>query len=159
GVDEFCIASFALWQRKMFKKLLVSGGRTPGAQESEACMIGHRLLQLGMHEDALILEHEARNTGENVVYGMKKLADVMDGDSIQSVLGIGKICSTRRYLMTLERHWPMPKKFACPINYFGVSKEGWHEHDEFRTRVLSELEKIPLYLKSGFLREIAGLPP
>jgi hypothetical protein len=159
GIEEFCLASFALWQRRMFEKLLISGGCTRGEPESEASIIGRRLLQMGMPRDALVLEHEATNTGENVIYGMQRISEVMDIDRITSVLAIGKICSTRRYLMTLERHWPIPKKFACPINYFGLPKDCWSEHEEFRERVLSEVEKIPRYLKSGFLREVAGLPP
>ena len=61
--------------------------------------------------------------------------------------------------MTIERHWPGLEKFACPINYFGVPKNRWHEHDEFRTRVLSEFEKIPEYIKQDYLTEVADLTP
>jgi hypothetical protein len=60
----------------------------------------------------------------------------------------------RRYLMTLERHWSQPRRFACAVNYFGVERERWHEHEEFRARVLGEFAKIPEYLKQGFLREV-----
>jgi len=159
GVEEFCQASFALWQRGMFGKLLISGGCTRGEQASEASVIGQRLLQLGMPVDAVILEHEATNTGENVILSRKKISETMDLKCIGSVLVIGKVCSMRRYLMTLERHWPGLTKFACPINYFGVPKSRWHEHDEFRTRVLTEFEKIPHYLMQGFLSEISGFAP
>ena len=72
GVEEFCIESYSLWKRAMFNKLLISGGCTRGEPESEATIIGTRLLQLGMPIDALILEHEATNTGENVILARKK---------------------------------------------------------------------------------------
>lgn len=159
GVDQFCLETFALWQREMFGKLLITGGCTHDSKESEACIIGSRLVKMGMPEERLVLEHEATNTGENVIYGMRKLSEVMDITSIHSVLAIGKICSARRYLMTLEQHWPAPKKSLCAINYFGLPKSRWHDHDEFRTRVLSEFEKIPEYVRRGFLREIESLPP
>jgi hypothetical protein len=75
-------------------------------------------------------------------------------EEIKSVLVIGKICSLRRYLMTLERHWPGLIVSACPVNYFGVAKNRWHTHPDFRARVLAEFEKIPAYLQQGFLREL-----
>ena len=159
GVEEFCLAAHSLWERGMFGKLVVSGGCTPGGRESEADVIGGRLLQLGRPREAMILEREATNTGENVTLAMRLLARMKELESIDSVLVIGKQCSMRRYLMTLERHWPGPRKFACPVNYFGVDKSRWYEHEEFRARVLSEFGKITEYLQRDFLRELAWLAP
>jgi uncharacterized SAM-binding protein YcdF (DUF218 family) len=154
GVDEFCGAAYTLWQRGMFPKLLVSGGATGGHARTEAEVIAERLTGLGMPEDALILESEATNTGENVILSRRLAEASLGQDSIKSLLVIGKVCSMRRYLMTLERHWPQPRRFACAVNYFGVERERWHEHEEFRRRVLAEFTKIPEYLKQGFLREV-----
>ena len=94
------------------------------------------------------------NTAENVRFGREKVAEVMDLAAIRSVVVIGKICSTRRYLMTLQRHWPGLSLSICPINYFGIPSERWHEHEEFHARVLDEFIKIPRYLAEGFLEEI-----
>jgi uncharacterized SAM-binding protein YcdF (DUF218 family) len=154
GVEEFCAAAYSLWQRGMFPKLLVSGGATAGLAEPEAEAIGARLVQLGMPPEALLLETAATNTGENVVLSRRLAEETFGQDSIESLLVIGKVCSMRRYLMTLERHWPQPRRFAWAVNYFGVERERWHEHDEFRRRVLAEFTKIPEYLKQGFLREV-----
>jgi uncharacterized SAM-binding protein YcdF (DUF218 family) len=104
----------------------------------------------------MILETSATNTGENVIFSQRKLAETMALEDIKSVLVIGKICSLRRYLMTLERHWPGLALSAAAVNYFGVGREDWHTHAEFRARVLAEFEKIPDYLKRDFLRELAG---
>ena len=41
-------------------------------------------------------------------------------DRVRSIIAAGKISSSRRYLMTLERYWPGPKKMILLINYFGV---------------------------------------
>jgi len=154
GVEEFCNAAFTLWQRGMFPKLLISGGATAGLAEPEADIIAGRLLEMGMPSEALILERAATNTGENVIFSRRLAEEALNKDSIESLLVIGKVCSMRRYLMTLERHWPEPRRFACAVNYFGVARERWHEHEEFRRRVLAEYTKIPTYLKQGFLREI-----
>jgi uncharacterized SAM-binding protein YcdF (DUF218 family) len=159
GVAEFCEAAYALWQAGMFKRLLVSGGRTGNLPRAEADIISERLVKLGFPESVLILETAAANTGENVRLGRAKVAEVMDVAAIRSVIVIGKVCSTRRYLMTLQRHWPGLRMSVYPVNYFGVPIERWHEHDEFRARVLSELDKIPRYLTEGFLDEVAGCVP
>jgi uncharacterized SAM-binding protein YcdF (DUF218 family) len=159
GVDEFCEAAYALWQRGMFKRLLVSGGCTGNVVRSEAEIISERLVDLGVPESVLILETAATNTGENVQLGRAKVAEVMDLGAIRSVVVIGKVCSTRRYLMTLQRHWPGLHMSVCPVNYFGVPLDCWHEHEEFRARVLNEFDKIPRYLSQGFLEEIAIIGP
>jgi len=154
GVPEFCDAAYRLWQDGMFRRLLVSGGRTGSLPFAEADVIADRLVGLGIPESALILETAATNTGENVRFGRARVAEVMDVAAIGSVVVIGKVCSTRRYLMTLRRHWPGLSVSVCPVNYFGVPVERWHEHDEFRARVLGEFAKIPRYLAEGFLTEI-----
>ncbi|MCC2962754.1 YdcF family protein [Massilia sp. IC2-278] len=157
GVDAFCLDTHALWQAGMFQRLLVSGGPTGGNPHPEALVIAERLLQLGIPESILILEPAATNTGENVLLGRAKVAETIGLERIDSLLVIGKVCAMRRYLMTLARHWPEPRVSAHPVNYFGLPTERWHEHDEFRARVLGEFGKIPGYIEQGFLREIATL--
>lgn len=155
GVEEFCLTVHSLWQREMFDRLLISGGATRGQSETEAEVISERLLQMGVPRDVMILEKSATNTGENVTFSRKKLAETMALEDIKSVLVIGKICSLRRYLMTMERHWPGLVLSAAPVNFFGVDKKQWHTHPDFRARVLAEFEKIPDYLRRDFLRELA----
>lgn len=159
GVEEFCDEAYGLWRRGMFAKLLISGGATAGQAETEADIIGTRLRQLGMPASAMILEHAATNTGENVILGLAKLRESISLSSIGSVLAIGKICSTRRYAMTLEKHWPGLRLSCWGVNYFGVSTDNWFTHDEFRRRVIDEFIKIPHYLELGFLCDLPGFPP
>ncbi|WP_313176997.1 YdcF family protein [Massilia sp.] len=157
GVDEFCLQTHALWQAGMFRHLLVSGGATGGNPQAEALVIAERLVQLGVPASILILETAATNTGENVLLGRARVAETIGLQHIDSLLVIGKVCAMRRYLMTLARRWPEPCVSAHPVNYFGLPAARWHEHDEFRARVLGEFGKIPGYLQQGFLREIDGL--
>ena len=159
GVEEFCTETYALWQRGMFERLLVSGGATAGQATPETLVIAERLIQLGIPASILILECEALNTGDNVILGRRKVAQHLDLATVDSVLVIGKVCAMRRYLMTLARHWPDITVSACAINYFGLPAERWHEHDEFRRRVLAEFHKIPHYLQQDFLRELEGHGP
>ncbi len=154
GVPEFCEAAHALWRNGMFGRLLISGGVTGASPLAEADVIAEGLLKLGVPESVLILEKAATNTGENVRLGRARVAEVLDVADIRRVVVIGKICSTRRYLMTLRRHWPGLAVSVCPVNYFGVPADRWHEHEQFRARVLAEFDKIPRYLDEGFLEEI-----
>lgn len=156
GVPEFCAAAHDLWRQGMFDRLLISGGHTGSSPRAEADVIAEGLIALGIPEAALILETAATNTGENVRFGRARVAEVMGPASVRSVIVIGKACSTRRYLMTLQRHWPGLRMSACPVNYFGVPTERWHEHEEFLARVLGEFHKIPRYIREGFLEEIGG---
>lgn len=158
GVEAFCVTAYALWQDKMFSKLLISGGATAGEKRTEAEVIGARLLAMGMPASSLILETAATNTGQNVILGRAKVAEVMDLASINTVLIIGKVCSTRRYLMTMKRHWPEVGVRASPVNYFGLPTANWAEHDDFRARVIGEYMKIPDYVQRGFLAEVDGYP-
>lgn len=158
GVAEFCAAAHGLWQQGMFARLLISGGRTASSPVAEADLIAERLLALGVPQSVLILETAATNTGENVRLGRARVAEMMDLGAVRSVVVIGKICSTRRYLMTMQRHWPGLRLSVCPVNYFGVPAQRWHEHAEFRARVLGEFDKIPRYLADGYLEEIGGCP-
>lgn len=158
GVDEFCFTAYSLWQENMFGRLLISGGATAGDPRPEAETIAERLVAMGMPEATLILETAATNTGQNVILGRKKVAEVMDLASINTVLVIGKVCSTRRYLMTMKRHWPEVSVCAAPVNYFGLPTSRWNEHEEFRARVLGEYLKIPGYVQRGFLTEVDGYP-
>lgn len=157
GVDAFCLDTHALWQAGMFQRPLVSGGPTGGNPQAEALVIAERLVQLGVPASILILETAATNTGENVLLGRAKVAETIGLEHIDSLLVIGKVCAMRRYLMTLARHWPEPRVSAHPVNYFGLPAERWHEHDEFRARVLGEFGKIPGYIEQDFLHEIAAL--
>ena len=159
GVEEFCQETCALWQAGMFRKLLVSGGATAGNPQPEALVIAERLVQLGVPESILILETQATNTGENVILGRRRVGEDMDVNQVDSVLVIGKVCAMRRYLMTMARHWPDVSVSACAVNYFGLPVERWHEHEDFRARVLAEFGKIPGYLERGFLRELDGHAP
>lgn len=159
GVDAFCEAAISLWNEGMFGRLLVSGGATAGIAQAEAEVIAGRLLRLGLPSSALILECAATNTGENVRFGRAAVAASTDLAAIRSVVLIGKVCSARRYLMTMQRHWPGLRMSLCAVNYFGVPAARWHEDEAFRARILGEFGKIPGYLAQGFLAEVDGCAP
>ncbi|WP_261563534.1 YdcF family protein, partial [Frankia tisae] len=108
---------------------------TAGLHDSEAETMATRLMELGIPEHVLIIEPFAMNTGENVWRSRELAERMLPLEERRSVIAIGKICSARRYLMTLARHWPGPIVTAQWVNYFAVDKSDWHLDPEFAERV------------------------
>ena len=154
GVEDFCQAVVTLWHNGMFRKAVVSGGMTAGLHDSEAETMATRLMELGIPEHVLIIEPLAMNTGENVWRSRELAERMLPLEERRSVIAIGKICSARRYLMTMARHWPGPIVTAQWVNYFAVDKSDWHLDPEFAERVRADYVKIPHYIRRGFLIEL-----
>ncbi len=145
-------AAASLFFRGLVPRILVSGGATPGGAGTEAEEIAGRLAALGVPSSALLLEHAAIHTGENVTLSLPILerAGLLGA---RRVVCIGLFCTGRRYAMTLHRHWPMPEKRCLSVEYGPVRRGTWHLHPAARERVLGEVAKVPRYLAAGFIAE------
>lgn len=155
GLEEFYQVTMDLWTKGLYKHLVISGGITGNWTDSEASVIKKALMDRGHPEDAILIEEQATNTGQNVEFSLPIIDAAIGLKTVQSVIAIGKISSARRYLMTLEKWWPGPLKMMAPVNYFGVTREKWYDDPEFKRRVLSEFVKIPGYIQQGFIKELS----
>jgi len=151
GVQEFVDAISDLWRRGFFKWTIVSGGLTPGDDRTEAEVISTAIMARGVPGDVILTERSATNTGENVVLSLPILEKGIGLQNIESVIALGKHCTSIRYLMTLQRYWPEVRKTLMPVNYYGHPLEDWHRHPVSRARVLSEWRKIAPYKEAGFI--------
>ena len=153
GVGETVDAALDLWRRGFFRHAIVSGGMMPGDTRTE-CEVIKQAMVAGGVPDALILEeHRATNTGENVLFSLPVIDAALGLGNIQSVICLGKICTARRYPMTLQRHWPEVEKMLLTINPYGAPVERWHTDALFRERVLLEWRKIEPYKDRGFIAD------
>ena len=157
GVEEFAGEIDRYWKRGFFPWIVIAGGSTQGNPNPESDVLFNKLVELGVNENCIICERNSTNTGENVQFSLPLIKQHIAFDRIRSIIAVGKISSSRRYLMTLERYWPGPKKMILPINHFGVPEKRWFEDSEFQARVMEEWNKIPRYLALGFLKEIDSL--
>jgi uncharacterized SAM-binding protein YcdF (DUF218 family) len=157
GVEEFAGEIDRYWKRGFFPWIVIAGGSTQGNPNPESDVLFNKLVELGVNENCIICERNSTNTGENVQFSLPLIKQHIAFDRIRSIIAVGKISSSRRYLMTLERYWPGPKKMILPINHFGVAEKRWFEDSEFKARVIEEWNKIPRYLALGFLKEIDSL--
>ena len=145
-------AAASFFSRGLVPRILVSGGATPGGPGTEADIIAAHLRDLGVPEDALLLERRATNTGENARLSLLILRDAgLLG--VRHVVCIGLFCTGRRYAMTLHHHWPAPEKRCFAVEYGPVRRGAWHLHEAARARVLGEVAKVPRYREMGFIAD------
>jgi uncharacterized SAM-binding protein YcdF (DUF218 family) len=142
-----------LWREKLFRRAIVSGGITPGSQLSECAIIKPLMVQGGVPADVILEEHRATNTGENVIFSLPIIDAALGLKNVRSVICLGNTWTGRRYAMTLQRHWPEVEKMLVTVDHFATARERWHEHGEFRRRVLAEWDKIEPYRAKGFIAE------
>ena len=117
-------------------------GRTTHATESEA--FGAVLVDLGVPPERTILEPSAANTGENVAFGMRALAEL--GVDIRSAVLVAWPLSTRRSRATFRHSFPGVRTYACPSSH-AFPKPGPRLAD----LALAELQRLRLYSELGFL--------
>jgi uncharacterized SAM-binding protein YcdF (DUF218 family) len=153
GVQERIDAAYHLWRDGYCRWLIVSGGLTPGSDMTECQIIKAGLVSLGVPADLILEEHKATNTGENVIFSLPVIDAHLGLDTIRTVICLGNLWTSRRYPMTLHRHWPEPEKMLVVVNHYETPDALWHTNPELCGRVLSEWEKIQPYMANGFIAE------
>ncbi|APG10659.1 hypothetical protein BKD09_20230 [Bradyrhizobium japonicum] len=142
-----------LWREGLFRWSIVSGGVTPGSEQSECTIIKAAMVAAGIPADLILEEHRAMNTGENVIFSLPIIDAALGLRNIRSVICLGNTWTARRYPMTLHRHWPEAEKMLLTVDSFATPRALWHTDVEFRRRVLHEWDKIEPYKARGFIAE------
>ena len=145
--------SARLWREGLFRWAIVSGGVTPGSEQSECTLIKAAMADAGIPADRILEEHRAMNTGENVIFSLPIIDAALGLHNIRSVICLGNTWTARRYPMTLHRHWPEVEKMLLTVDSFATPRAHWHLDAEFRRRVLHEWDKIEPYKARGFIAE------
>jgi uncharacterized SAM-binding protein YcdF (DUF218 family) len=153
GVKERIEAAYHLWRDGYCRWLIVSGGLTPGSDMTECHIIKAGLVSLGVPAESILEEHKATNTGENVIFSLPIIDAHLGLDTIRTVICLGNLWTSRRYPMTLHRHWPEPEKMLVVVNHYETPDALWHTNPELCARVLGEWDKIQPYMVSGFIAE------
>ena len=149
-------AAVDLWRRGLWRHAVVSGGATQGIERTECAVMKAAMVAAGVPAHLILEEHRATNTGENVIFSLPVIEAALGRANVKSLICLGKVCTARRYPMTVQRHWPEVAKMLVTINPYGVPVEDWHTDATFRDRVLGEWDKIEPYKAQGF---IADWPP
>jgi uncharacterized SAM-binding protein YcdF (DUF218 family) len=154
-VDEALRAETAcrLWRDGYFKHAIVSGGITPGGDESECVVIKRAMVAGGIPAGLILEEHQATNTGENVIFSLPVIEAALGLANIKRVICLGNTWTARRYPMTLHRHWPDVEKMLLTVDSFATPRARWHGDPEFCRLVLKEWDKIEPYKAKGFIAD------
>lgn len=154
GVREFCDETARLWHEGYFPYIHITGGVTPGDTRTEAAVIRDELIGRGVPGGRISIEERATNTGENVELSLPVIDEALGLARVSSLIAIGKFRTSRRYLMTLQRHWPDVKKMLVPVHYHDIPSDRWMDHPELRAEVFAEWERIVPYFTKGFIAEV-----
>ncbi len=153
GVDEFVDATVKLWRDGFCRHIVISGGPTWNNADAEAFVLQRRIIAAGVPREIILLESRATNNGENVIFSLPIIDEHIGLKRIGSVIALGKVCTSVRYLMTLQRHWPEVEKMLSAVNYFGHPVEQWPQHEVMRARILREWRKLEPYKQAGFIAD------
>lgn len=154
SADARVAEAFRLWQNGFFDLVVVSGGPSDVHHTTEADLMADKLVGLGVPGSKIVIENKSKSTIENVVFSMQLLQQKGLFESINSLIAVGVLSGSRRYLMTLERHWPNVHKILSPVNYHPVDASQWHTNAALCEEILAEWQRTKLYLEADFIREL-----
>ena len=155
GIDLFVENVVSLYNNGYCKYILCTGGnmcKYHNQQYAESIIMKNLLVEKGVPENIILTEEESKNTGENLHFSLPMLEEKFGNiQNIKSIIGVGKIHGTLRFLMTMCKYFPNAEKMFFPINVFGCNEEYWYLNKTFREKLLAEAEKIEKYLQNGFI--------
>lgn len=143
-----------LYKKRLVKRILVTGGVKGVFKETEARDIQKRLIKMGIPSHHILVENKARNTGENVIYSKKLVQRRLGLKKVNNIIAVGNVVASRRFIMTMKRHWPEAFVMMVPANPYPVQKERWYTLQKFKCNVVKQYRKIPLYFEKDFIREV-----
>ena len=92
-----------LWREGYFRWSIVSGGVTPGSEQSECTVIKAAMIAAGIPADRILEEHRAMNTGENVIFSLPIIDAALSLANIRSVICLGNTWTARRVASRVPR--------------------------------------------------------
>ena len=134
-------------------KIMLCGGKVrdfPDGQYSEAQYMHKAALELGICEDALILENRSQNTAENLRFAQELLQHHCP--DLQRIILVTTAYHMRRSLTIARQLFPMPIAIIpCPANDTHTRRDNWMLSPVGTQRATGEARKIIHYVKAGML--------
>lgn len=151
GSHDLGVASYAaeLYHKGLFPTLVFTGATSPTTADrfprGEAVHYAEHARDLGVPDDAIIIEPRARNTGQNIEYARAALQDA--NVAVESILLISKPYMQRRAYATARNVWPEVEAVCAsePLTY-----------DEYVTAM--DDEKLVIDMLVGDLQRVIEYP-
>ena len=153
GVPAYCAQ---LYRAGLFPALVFTGGPNPTAPErfprGEAVHFREHALDLGVPDEAILLEPQARNTGQNITLSRQVLADA--GITPSTVLLVSMPYMERRSYATARKLWPDVEVICAsePLEFDDYLKSIGDEK-LVTDQLVGDLQRVIEYPKLGFAIE------
>ncbi|UVS78212.1 YdcF family protein [Actinokineospora sp. UTMC 2448] len=155
GSHDLGVAACAaqLWHEKLFPLILLTGANAPTTVErfprGEAVHYREHALTLGVPDEVILIETQARNTGENIENSRRILAD--HGLTPASVTLISRPYQQRRAFATCRKLWP---EVTVQCASLPLQLDDYVEQIGDAARVINMLvgdtQRITVYADQGF---------
>ncbi|MCR6490419.1 YdcF family protein [Amycolatopsis sp. OK19-0408] len=141
-----------LYHAGRFPLVVFTGANAPTTVErfprGEAVHYREIALELGVPEQAILLEPSARNTGENITFTRRLLAS----REIESVTLVTRPYQQRRAYATAKRLWPgVEIVCASKASSFEDHVTGEEDADRVISMLVGETQRITAYAELGFV--------
>lgn len=133
-------------------RILITGGDKRGTGVAEAERLKAHAMELGVPEEAFLLETESVNTMENVRMSVALVEEQIGWRNIRNVLLVTAPHRLRRVKQAIAHYIPRAVKITCVADSrTDVTRENWWHTDEGQALVYRELEKVRTYAVQGEL--------
>ncbi|MGW7002274.1 YdcF family protein [Streptomyces sp. NPDC054933] len=153
GVPAFCAQ---LYRAELFPALVFTGGPNPTAPErfprGEAVHFREHAMDLGVPDEAILVEPKARNTGQNITFSREVLAAA--GITVETVLLVSMPYMERGSFATARKLWPQVKVICAsePLEFDDYLKSIGDEK-LVTDQLVGDLQRVIDYPKLGFAIE------
>lgn len=163
GGHDISVAEHAanLWHAGLAPVILFSGANAPTTVDrfprGEAVHYRERAMELGVPDEALLLEPFATNTGENVVYGRQALATA--GYEVETAIVVSRPYQQRRARATFRKQWASLKAtytaMPCELEDYLLTIG---DDKKVLEMLVGDTQRIGLYARLGLAveEEISG---
>ncbi|MFJ6019967.1 YdcF family protein [Nocardiopsis alba] len=140
----------------LFTELVFTGGNSPSTAElfprGEAVHFRERALELGVPDSVILIEPEASNTGQNISFSRRLLAE--NGLTPDSVLVICMPYMERRAFATTRKLWDQVEVVcaSAPVS-LGDYVKGQGDVGAVIDMMVGDLQRVMEYPKLGFAIE------
>lgn len=147
-----------LFHAGLAPRVIVSGGvAAPFFQDkTEANVLKDILVAKGVPRSAIIVENNATNTQENVLFAR----DLNKGRDIKSLISVGHAIYGRRILMTVAQNWPeIDRSMLSNVWYPGFHAQNWYKSPEYFSLAIAQFDRIAPYVAQRFIKEVEMIRP
>ena len=140
-------------------KLLFSGGRTldiDGDRISEAQYMRRRAIDLGVPDEAIILDELSYTTKENMICSQIELERSFKLNKINKIILVTTAYHMRRSLLMARMYFPnWIEIIPCPADDTNTKRINWFSNEAGYSRAIGEVGKIISYIQEGAIVDFA----